>query len=1160
MSLQFIIGRAGVGKTRFCLDSVGRELSAGADGPLLIVLVPEQASFQTEYALARSAGLKGFSRVQVLSFRRLAHRVLLEAGGAARAHIGELGKRMVLRRLLREHREKLKVFGRMSSQPGFADALARTLGEMKTYCVLPADLALGLDVLSKGGQQSLLTEKLTDLHLLYSALESYLSGRFTDPEDYLSLLAYRLEKASSLQKAEVWVDGFVGFTPQEYRVLAALLSVARRVRVTLCADLPALSGACNESDLFYPSRETYDTLCQIAAEKHAAVEPLVCLEQNSSRFGHSGIAYLEKNYFRRPAVPAEKKSSGVVLAVAANRRAEVEGVAREIIALCRDKGYRYRDIVVLARDLDAYSHLLTVVFADYHIPVFVDRKRSILYHPLIELVRSALEVVVKGWTYDSVFRYLKTDLVPLAREEVDLLENYVLAHGIRGSRWWDGQPWSYRRRLTLEEERELLADEAMELEEINRIRQTAAAALIVFYQTFGQVSKVREITVALVDLLSSLGVSEMLEGWSRQAEAEGLLELAQEHGQVWDILIDLLEQVVETLGDEVLEPFDYATILDTGFESMRLGLIPPSLDQVFAGSLTRSRSPEARASFVLGVNEGVLPARIIEQGILSETERESMQVVGLSLSPGVRRKVFDEQYLVYLALTRGRERLILSYAEADDEGGAYMPSPVIARVKELLPQVEEKVWAVEPNDAVDAELDFVTIPERCLSYLVTQMREVKKGEPLRPVWREVYNWFSQGERKEDCARALAGLFYNNQEERLSFTTAERLYGQPLQTSVSGIERFRSCPFAHFLAQGIRLRERAVFKLGAPDLGQFFHAALKLYGERVRKMGLEWGGVEPENCRQIAGAVVDELAPKLQSEILLSTARRRYLTGKIKRIVQRVVLVLSEHARRGKFQPVGLELSFGPSGDLPAVTYVLSDGSEMVITGRIDRVDAVQAETGVFLRVIDYKSGQVTIQLSDILHGLKLQLLTYLEVALRQAEQLVGRPGLPGAIFYFRLDDPLIKINGAVPADEALEKKILRQMKLKGLLLADHTVIKMMDDTLVDISDLIPVQLKKDGDISARSAVLTKEQFDTLRAYLRLQLVSAGNEIRDGVVDIAPYRQRNLRSCQYCLFEAVCLFDEELEGNSCRYIPAMSEKAVWRELVKILNDKVGEHLE
>ncbi len=830
-------------------------------------------------------------------------------------------------------------------------------------------------------------------------------------------------------------------------------------------------------------------------------------------------------------------------------------MAREITALCRDTGYRYRDIIILLRDLDQYAGLISSVFADHGIPVFIDQKRPVMHHPLVELVRAALEVIISDWSFDPVFRFLKTDLTPLAREEVDLLENYVLAHGIRGSRWTDDRPWAYRRRLSLEEDREITEVEGEELEAINRIRRQAVVSLFEFCQAAGQAANVRAVTAALFHLLEGLEVPELLESWSKSAESEGLLELAREHGQIWDGLTALLDQMVEALGDEVLTIEEYAAILDAGLASMRLGLIPPGFDQVVVCSLERSRSPEARAAFVMGASDGVLPARVTDKGILSEGERERLQAVGLKLAPGARRRAFDEQYLIYIALTRSSEKLYLSYPLADDEGGALAPSPVAARIKELLPGLAESSWPVEPNGAAEEELAFVSNPGRTLSHLVTRMREVKAGRPVDPLWQDVYAWFMGSEYKEKTAYVLSSLFKSNREGRLPAGAGRALYGRRLKTSVSGIEKFRACPFAHFLARGLNLQERTIYKIGAPDLGQFFHAALKNFGDRVGELGIGWGQLNQEQCRALAGDVVDELAPRLQNEILISTARRRYLTGKLKKTVQQTALVLAEHARRGSFQPVGLELAFGPQGDLPAVTFVLPGGNEMILAGRIDRIDAVQGDEGLYLRIIDYKSGRAAIKLQDIYHGLKLQLLAYLDVALRYAEKLAGGQALPGAILYFRIAAPLVRTDGVIPAAADLEKKILREFRMTGLVLADPQVVQLMDSGLTGDSDLIPVQIKKDGEFATRSAVLTPAQFTLLREHLRRQLISAGTEIMDGVVAISPYRSGSSRSCQYCPYKPVCQFDILMEGNTYRNIKAEADGAIWSKLQRMRGDTV-----
>jgi ATP-dependent helicase/nuclease subunit B len=1148
LSIRFIIGRAGTGKTRACLDSIREELRRQPAGPPLILLVPEQATFQTEYSLASTPGLNGFIRAQVLSFRRLAYRVLQEVGGAARAHIGELGKRMLLRRLLDEHKSQLKAFRRSAGQPGFTGTLARALGEMKTYCVGPADIELVRSLLKAAGGTDQLADKLEDLSRLYSSLEEALADRFTDPDDYLNLLADRLADSREVRGATVWVDGFSGFTPQEFRVLAALSRTARQVNITLCMGPESLAGKAEETNLFYPIRETYEALAKMAAEEKFIVERPLILDNPHNNHFSPPIAYLEKNYFNLAASPMLEPTAGVTLVAAANPSAEVEGVAREITALCRDQGYRYREIGIILRDLDAYADLISIVFADHGIPVFIDQKRQVMHHPLVELIRSALEVAVTDWTYNPVFRFLKTDLAPVSREEVDLLENYVLAHGIRGNLWTDDKPWTYRRRLTLEEDQEVTELEAAELEAINSIRRQAVAELAAFTKAFNHAETTREKTAALYSLLEAMEVPLHLESWSKRAEAEGQLVVAREHAQVWSGVVALLDQVVETLGDEILTGAEYSAMLDAGLESIRLGLIPPGLDQVMVGSLERSRSPGVKVAFVMGVSDGVLPARLSEQGLLTEVERERLRLLGLNLAPGVRRRLFNEQYLVYIALTRASELLYLSSPLADDEGGAIMPSQVLARVRELLPGAEERSWPVEPNPLFLNELEFVTNKNRTLSYLAARIREARAGSPVNPLWWDVYSWFVSGKHKTDCARVLAGLFYSNREARLPAGLGRLLYGRPLRTSVSGVEKFRACPFAHFLSHGLKLRERAEFKLDAPDVGQFFHAALKLFGDRVSEQGMEWGHLTREQCSKMAGEVVDLLAPRLSSEILLSSARSRYITGKLKRIVQRAAQVLCEHSRRGRFQPVGLELYFGPDGDLPAITFTLRDGSEMILTGRIDRIDAVKEESGIYLRVIDYKSGKITIDLPDIYHGLRLQLLAYLDVALMHAQKLAGgEGGLPGAVLYFRIDDPLVKTDGGILQEEELEKKLLQELRMTGMVLADPAVVKLMDNNLETDSDLIPVKIKKDGSFAARSAVLTREQFDLLRAFLRTQLIAAGSDIIDGVVDIAPLRRGTLRACRYCHFKPVCQFDILVEGNTYKNVPVEDRETIWRKL-------------
>ena len=1153
LSLKFMLGRAGTGKTRACLEEITAKSLSDPMGHPLIMLVPEQASFQYEIALVSSLGSGGIMRAQVLSFRRLAWRVLQEVGGGARTPIGDLGKRMVLRRLLECRRGELKVFQRAAGQRGFADTLAGAIAEMKLYRVGPDDLRKKRAALAAGGQ-SLLAGKLDDLALLYEDLDSFMQGRYTDPDDYLNLLSAKLAQSATVSGAEIWIDGFTGFTPQEYGVIESLLAAASRVNVVLCLDGRAVDAESGEDDVFFPTLETYHKLVLLSQKAGVVLEePVIRDDTVPCRFTAApALAHLERWFFRRPAAVYEGRGE-VELVAATSRRAEVEAAAREIIALCRDRGCRWRDIAVLLRDLDTYHLLLTTVFDDYDIPYFIDRKRTVMHHPLVELVRSALETVSGGWAYEPLFRYLKTDLAPLARDDADLLENYVLAFGLKGKAWTGDRDWVYYHRDSLEEYDADSSQYIDKLTRINRARVLASRELLSLHWKISRSGvTVRDISAALFTMLEELGIPARLEEWKTLAEKNGSLEEAREHGQIWNGLVKLLEEMVAALGEEQLPLSEYAAVLDAGLESMRLGLIPPGMDHIVVGSLDRSRSPSVKAALVLGVGDGVLPARLTGDGVFTDGERERLAAAGLELAPTTRRKVLDEQYLVYLALTRAAEKLYLSYPLADEEGRALTPSPVIGRIKELLPGSGEKILGVEPDDAGASDAGFIAAPGRCLTYLGGRLRNVLEGRPVTPLWRDVYNWFAGREEYRDKLNIISsGLFHTNTERPLSAAASRTLYGKRLRTSVSRLEKFRSCPFSHFLAYGVKLKERVVQKLSAPDMGQFFHAALKMYGDRLKQGSLDWGSVNNNDIKKMVGEVVEILAPRLQNEILLSSARHRNLLNKLKRQLTRAAAVLAEHSRRGVFRPVALELAFGAGKDAlpPLVLQLPGGGLAMELYGRIDRLDAASSGKGHYLRVVDYKSGFRDLNLSGIYNGLDIQLLTYLVVALDNYRDLTGSPALPGGMFYFRVADPMLKIPAPLGQEQA-DMLLLKELKMKGLALADPEVVKMMDSDIDGYSDLIAVALGKNGFYKS-APVLTEDQFALLIEYLRRMLTATGLEINSGEVGIKPYRLGNSSACTYCPFKPVCRFDPVIKDNKYRLLANEPVEEIWAKIMAAL---------
>lgn len=1166
MALRFILGRAGTGKTTFCLEAIRRELQENPDGSPLILLVPEQATFQMEYALATAPGIGGLIRAQVVSFRRLAWRVLEETGGAARETISDRGKQMVLRHLIEQRQPELQILGRAAQQPGFTGRLARDLSELKSYRITPACLDRTRKKLLAGSKHTELCQKLKEISCLAADLEAYLAGQYIDPDNHLDLLAGRMERSSLVRGARVWVDGFAGFTPQEYEVLARLLAAAAEVNVALCLDnraaaAPADNSPTCEEDPFHPVLETKQRLEAIAREQGVPILPAVSLDQGTPwRFARTpALAHLEANFHLRPGTSWPDNPAAIKVVTAANRRAEVEGAAREIVSLCRDHGYRWREIGVVLRRLDPYQELITTIFSDYGIPFFLDVKKQVMHHPLVELVRSALETAAGDWDYEPVFRFLKTDLTPVSRSDIDLLENYVLAHGIRGRQWYGNTDWDYRRRSHLGEENEPSPRETEVIARINRIRRQAVAPLVAFYQKLvtDRSLTVRKVCLAVFTLLEELETARQLEEWSRAAEARGDMRAAAEHVQVYGEVIKVLEEMTAALGDQALDLDTCARIMTAGFESIRLGLIPSGLDQVLVGCLDRSRNPNIRAAFVLGAMDGELPASSTETSLFNDRDREILAQTGMELAPGSRQQLFDEQYLVYIALTRSSERLWLSCPRTDTGSGAAVRSMIIKRVMDLFPSLVLTDCPLEPGAGSGGfpgpeppggcPLDFISHPSRALSSLALQLRRARTGTDIDPVWWDVYSCCLEDEiLKQRCRLITAGLFYDNQEQPLPRELSKRLFGSPLRLSVSRLEKYQACPFSHFLHYGLRLRERDLYRLEAPDLGEFFHAALKLFADRLIEEGLDWGDLKPETCHRLAGEVADQLAPQLQNEILFSTARNRYLTGKLRQILVRAVLVLAEHARRSQFRPLGLEIGFGPGETLPPWRFSLDDGTVVELSGRIDRVDIADGPSGCYLRVIDYKSGPKDLRLTDIYNGLQLQLLAYLEVSLRYARETTGKDVQPAGVMYFPVRDPLIRADAPLSA-AAIETEIRKKLKLKGLFLADPGVLRLMDGELSGAASLLPVRLTRDGGFYRNSPVASHEQMVLLRKHIERLIVSIGSRIRDGVVSISPWRRRETDPCRYCSYRPVCRFDCLWAGDSYRVLPQLSPEAVWERL-------------
>lgn len=1190
MRLRFLLGRAGTGKTHTCLHAIRSELLREPMGAApLILLTPEQATFQMERALLAHEDVRATGRAQVLSFQRLGARVMQQTGGGAKPRLGELGKRMLLRALIQRHGSQLKLFRRAARQPGFVDRLAGTLTELRQYKVSPDDLARRLGAVEDEG--SVLEAKMFDLHLIYRAFVEDVDEQFTDPDELLNFIAEMLPETDVLRGARIWVDGFAGFTPQELAVIRALWTVAARMDVALCLDPRHVLEPSHPvgRDLFAPTIETYERLTEMAHEDRVIIErALVFGDDPAPRFaGNEPLVHLERQLFRRPgrpfagARPASQaetnpaSDSGVGsgtgaesdglpdptlvaeplrIVAAAGPRVEVEAAAKTILRLSRERGWRFRDMAVIVHELEPYEDLITAIFRDLNIPYFIDSRRKLTHHPLTELVRSMLEAHAGGWRTEAVIRCLKTDFFPVTRDEIDRLENYALAHGIEGSGWTRTDAWRYVRHFTLEPEAPRpTQDQERQLREINAIRDEAMGPLRPMAGRLGGVGReatARELASALWDVLEQLNVAVTLERWMEAAEVAGRIDEVQEHERAWQGVLQLLDELVNALGDTPMSVADFRQIVEAGLESLRVGMVPAGLDQVMVGTVERSRQPDIKAAFVLGASDRHFPPPPREDVIFTDTERERLSGLQLQLSPTSRDESLRQQYLLYISLTRASEYLWISYPATDGQGKEQAASATVRRLTELFPGTEVVVEAVEPDDD-GTLLGRIATADELVALTALRLRRHRAGQTATNIWWELYHWFTEEPLLRRRAQPLfAALDHDNDLAPLPRDVARDLFGTPLHSSVSRLETFAACSFRHFAQNGLRLRERERWQLDAATAGTFVHAALRGFVARLEEDGLDWGALDDEQARTVADECVDELAPRLAGEILLSSARHAFLGELLRTTVRRAVWALTEHARRGRFRPVAVEASFGRgAATWPALTIELEDDVELHLSGQIDRVDVAKDDDGRgWVRVIDYKSSDHSLNVGRIVHGLSLQLPLYMAVVQEAAARGEWKHGpvQPAGLLYFPARDPILREDK--PVDDAQwETLVRRALRMKGLLTDDVTVLRLMDDAIGSMSDLIVVRVTQKGTVYKGGNTASADQFEQLSQFVRASAANFGRDILAGHIDVAPYRIGNERACTHCPFLSVCQFDPLIEGNSFRRLETLSQQVAWESI-------------
>ena len=1137
MSLRFCFGPSGSGKSHRIYEEI-MQRAAEEPGRNFLIIVPDQFTMQTQKDLVMRSDRGGILNIDVLSFGRLSHRILEEVGTKEMPVLDDTGKSLVLQKVAADLKEQLPAMESLLHKQGYIHEVKSAISEFMQYGISTQDMD---KLITSAQKRGALAMKLKDLKTLYRGFQDYIRDHFITTEETLDVLRRSLSKSKILKGSVVVFDGFTGFTPIQNRLIQELMRVCAETIVTVTIgveeDPYKMDG---EQKLFHLSKKTVADLEKLAAEAEVERGEDLFVKGGPNRFAKApALHYLEQNLFRYQYEPYAGEQQEIHMFEALSPREEVHQTALCIRHLIREQGMSYRDIAVVIGDLEGYASYVETEFGQLEIPCFLDRTRGIVLNPMIEYIKSALQLYIKDFSYDTVFHFLRSGMADISREEIDELENYVIRTGARGYRTYSRLFTRRTEELQGNAEGSEQAEEKT-MERLNRIRQQFMDAVEILHM--GSQEKAGDYVSHLYDFLEQNQVQQKLLNYQQQFEKEGDLSRAREYAQIYRLVMDLLDQVYELLGEEEISRQEFADILEAGFGEITVGTIPQNVDRIVVGDMERTRLKQVKVLFFLGVNDGNIPKNASKGGIISDMDREFLIESGTEMAPSPRQQMYIQRLYLYLNMTKPSEQLYLSYAKVNSEGKGIRPSYLIDTVRKLFPAMSVEY----PQNR--SRLEQIEGRQEGARYLAEELREYVEGtlpEEERQDFYLMYRAYEADAAGRDLLTRAA--FRRYRESGLSRIVARALYGQQLENSVSRLETYAACACRHFLQYGLSLQEREEFGFEASDMGTVYHAVLENFAGKLAESNLTWWDFTEDFAAKAVKESVEAYAATYGETVLYSSARNEYAITRMSRILTRTALTLQKHLKQGSFQPDDYELSFRFAEDLDSIHVDLSEDEKMHLQGRIDRIDVSEDAEHVYVKVIDYKSGNRKFDLAALYYGLQLQLVVYMNAAMEmESRKHPDKEIVPAALLYYHIDDPTIETPVEL-TDEQINEQILAKLRMNGVVNSDPEVVERLDRYMQDKSVVIPVEKKKDGSFSARSGVLSREEMQLISSYVDAKIRSIGREILDGKIAANPYEKGNEEACTYCAYKKVCGFDGSIPGYEKRQLEDLDKQALMQRM-------------
>ena len=1114
MSFRIIYGRAGTGKSEYCYREIAQKIKKENK---ILIITPEQFSFTAEKKLMDAIDTQAVFNAEVVTLSRMAYRVISEIGGKNETNLSKCGKAMLIYSILSNNKKELKFLGKTDEN---VDMLDTAITEFKKHGISVEQLKQEIE----SQEDIYLKNKLQDLNVVYSGFEEQLAGKYIDETDLLTILAENIDKTDMFKDAVIYIDEFAGFTSQEYHIIEKLIQMAKQVTITICTD--GLHEIKNpDTDIFYSNEVTVTKLLEVAQNCDVKIEEIQLEE--TYRFKNSELKHLEKNLYENKPQKYNSQIKNIQLFLAKNQYSEIEEVARNVLKLVRDGGYRYRDISIITKNIATYSSLARAIFDKYDIPIFIDENRDLNQNVVIQYILAILEIFIKNWSYEAVFNYIKTGFSNIEEDDIFKLEKYCLKWGIKQNKW--------KKEFTYGNYEE--KDKA-EIERLEQIRKDLVTPLMNLKHKIDENKTVEGISKAIYEFLVEQQIYEKVQIKIQELNEIGQIDLANEYESSVQTIIEILDEIVLVFKDDKITIDKYNQILKIGFKNSSLTKIPGTQDQVIMGDVDRSRSHKVKAIFIIGLNDGEFPSVRKDEGFLNDADREILKQNGIELAKGTIDKLYEDSFNIYKAFTTAEEKLYLLYSSSDMQGKALRPSMLINKIKKIYPMLQEQSDVIERRSEI---LNKKTTYEE----LIVNLSKLKEQDSIEKLWYYIYDYYQKNsEWNEKLKQSLKGLEYTNIPDKIDQNNIDRLYGNTLITSISKLERYRSCPFSYYLQYGLKIKPQEELKIQTLNTGTFIHEVIDEFFGTVREVGIKLEEITEEQLSEIINKIIDSKLGQNKNYIFTSTAKYRALVIRLKKIIKKALKYIIETIVQSRFEVLGTEVEFGEKGKYKPIRLTLEDGKRIEIIGKIDRIDTAQGEAGKYLRIIDYKSSAKNIDLNEVYAGLQIQLLTYLDAACKEEDLM------PAGVLYFSMLEQMIKSDKRLEQEE-IEEKIRANFKMKGLILADVKVVKLHDKNLQNGSSaLVPAYIGKDGELSEKkTSGVTAEQFKDLQKYMDTIIKQISKEILGGNINLKPYYKDKKTPCKYCDYKSICSFNMGGCENSYNYIDKKSKEEILSKLSK-----------